>query len=59
MQRDQSSESEARKIILSQAKRETRLKISDETLTNNADLTTLKQSVIQLNQKYLMRAQKT
>ncbi len=59
MQRDQSSESEARKIILSQARPEIRLKIADETLTNNADLATLKQSVIQLNQKYLMRAQKT
>jgi len=59
MKRDQSSEATAQKIILAQANAQARLKIADEVLTNDADLTTLKHAVIQLYQKYLHQSTKS
>ena len=56
--RDQCSVADAKKIISAQSSRESRLKIADQIISNHADLASLKQTVTQLHQQYLIQAQK-
>ncbi|WP_223669480.1 dephospho-CoA kinase [Kangiella shandongensis] len=52
MQRDDSSVEQAKALISSQAGREERLAIADDVITNDADLQSLKQQVIKLDNEY-------
>tara|TARA_R110002110_G_scaffold121431_2_gene297246 strand:- start:82872 stop:83483 length:612 start_codon:yes stop_codon:yes gene_type:complete len=56
--RDQCSVADAKKIISAQSSRESRLKIADQIISNHADLASLKLTVTQLHQQYLIQAQK-
>lgn len=57
MQRDQSTIDEAQKIISTQASRDARLKVANQVLSNQADLSSLKRAVAKLHQQYLINAQ--
>lgn len=52
-QRDQINEEEARKMLASQASREERLLIADDTIVNNADFASLRKHVEALHYQYL------
>lgn len=58
MDRDNISALEVKNILASQASNEDRLKIADDVIHNNNDLESLKQQVLELNQKYLTLAEK-
>ncbi len=53
MQRDQADEAKIKSIIESQAPREQRLKMANDVIVNDSDLTHLKQATTALHQKYL------
>ncbi|GAA4363311.1 dephospho-CoA kinase [Kangiella marina] len=52
MQRDESSEEQAKAIINSQASRDKRVAVADDIITNSSDLQSLKQQVINLDKQY-------
>jgi len=52
MQRDNSSSEQAEALIRTQASRQERLLIADDVISNNSDLQSLKQQVINLDKQY-------
>ena len=52
MQRDSSSLTQAKALMKSQASRQERLSIADDVISNNSDLQSLKQQVINLDKQY-------
>lgn len=55
--RDHISRAEARKILESQARRETRLQIADDVIRNDGDLASLEEQVRQLHDRYTRLAE--
>ena len=52
MQRDNTHIERAKALMMSQATRQERLSIADDVITNNSDLQSLKQQVINLDKHY-------